>query len=259
MNVVVLKQVFFLGLVVSLFTGCFSSTQDTVEKFLQTNSANIVKNDYKHVIKELIVFKEKLDKRNPQAYSKEHEQTIYAQMGNLKNDFNLKYGYINLVKYKEYLQIAFSKTDVENRNDYLILGLYKLIYDAYDIQDGHQITALTYDEEKLQRLYQNLQILKWKIKTARDLSNNYLFLTWQNNWQVELEKRIAHGEKLSYEQMQELKFIKEKKESLFSSSNTSFEVLLTVMSQRVENSLETMGVEPVDLGLDAVKSVFLFL
>lgn len=256
---VLLKQIIFAGLFISLFSGCYSATQDRVEKLLQTDAANIIKNDYKSVVKQLVIFKEKLDKRNPKAYSKTNAPIIYTQLDNLQNTFNLKYANNDLVKYKEYLQIAFSKSEVEHRNDYLVLGLYKLIYDAYDIEEGHQITALSYDEEKLQRLYQNLQILKWKIKTDRDLNNDYLFLTWQNNWQIELEQKLKKGQEPTYEDLKNLKFIKDKKESLFSASNTSFEVLLTIMSQRVQNSLETMGVEPVDLGIEAVKSVFLFL
>lgn len=256
---VLLKQIIFAGLVISLLGGCYSATQDRVEKLLQTDAANIIKNDYKSVVKQLVAFKDKLDKRNPKAYSKTNAPIIYTQLDNLQNTFNLKYANNDLVKYKEYLQIAFSKSEVENRNDYLVLGLYKLVYDAYDIGSGHQMTAFGYDENKLQRLYQNLQILKWKLKTARDLNNEYLFLTWQNNWQVELEKRVQRGEKLSYEELQNLEYIKNDKETLFSASNNSFEILLTVMAVRVKNTLETMGVEPTDLGIEAVKSIFLFL
>lgn len=254
-----LRNISLWVLMVAFFSGCFSSTQERVEKLLQTTAANSIKNDYQHIMKNVIIFKDKLDKRNPNAYNKTDSNTIYTQIDTLQNTFNLKYANNDLVKYKEYLQIAFSKANVEYRNDYLVLGLYKLVYDAYDIAQGHQLTAFGYDEEKLQKLYQNLQILKWKIKTARDLNNNYLFLTWQNNWQIELEKKIERGEKPSYEDLQNLHYIKTQKETLFSASNSSFEVLLSVMGLQVKNSLETMGVEPVDLGIETMKSIFLFL
>jgi len=251
----------FFGLIVFglLFSGCISATQERVEKMLQTNSANSMKKDYTQITKELIVFKEKLDKRNPSAYDKDFSNQIYTEINNLTNTRNLAYENIQLHTYKEYLQIAFSKFEIKNRNDYLILGLYKEIYDAYDIQSGHQITALTYDKNKLQNLYQNLQILKWKLNTARDVKDEYLFLTWQNNWQIELEKRLKQKEIKTYDDILNLKYIKEGKETLFSQSNMSFEVLLSSMMYHVKNSLETLGVEPVDVGLEAVKTMFIFL
>lgn len=245
-------------LLVSLFSGCVS-TQDRIESLLQTSAATVIKNDYKNIAQQLIVFKDKLDKRNPKSYDKELAPLMYTQINELENKINLKYGSNEIGSYKEYLQIAFSKTDIQNRDDYLILGMYKLMYDAYDIQDGHRVSAFSYNEEKLQRLFHNLQILKWKIKTAKDLKEEYLFLTWQNNWQIELEKRVRKGEKPTFEELQNLEYIKNNKESLFSSSNTSFEVILTQMIQHVKNSLETLGVEPVDMGIEAIKSVFIFL
>lgn len=259
-NYVLAIRNIFLGIVIiALFSGCISATQERVEKLLQTNSANSMKKDYTQMIKELIIFKDKLDKRNPSAYDKMFSNQIYTEINNLTNTLTLKYENIQLHTYKEYLQIAFSKFEIKNRNDYLILGLYKEIYDAYDIQSGHQITALTYDKNKLQNLYQNLQILKWKITTARDAKDEYLFLTWQNNWQIELEKRLKQKEIKTYEDILNLKYIKEGKETLFSQSNMSFEVLLTSMLYHVKNSLETVGVEPVDVGLEVVKTMFIFL
>lgn len=246
-------------LFVLFFSGCISQTQNRVEKLLQTNSANSMKKDYTEVTKQLIVLKDKLDKRNPSAYDKEMANAIYTQINNLTNTINLTYGTLPLNSYKDYLQIAFSKFEIKNRNDYLIMGLYKEIFDAYDIQNGHQITALSYDHDKLQNLYQNLQILKWKLSTARDAKDEYMFLTWQNNWQIELEKRLKQKEIKTYDDILNLKYIKEGKESLFSQSNTSFEVILTTMINRVRGSLETLGVEPVDVGLEVVKTVFIFL
>jgi hypothetical protein len=257
--VITVRNIFFGIVAVVLFSGCISATQERVEKMLQTNSANSMKKDYTQITKELIVFKDKLDKRNPSAFDKTVSNQMYTEINNLTNTLNLPYENIQLHTYKEYLQIAFSKFEIKNRNDYLILGLYKEIYDAYDIQSGHQITALTYDKNKLQNLYQNLQILKWKLSHAKDAKDEYLFLTWQNNWQIELEKRLKQKEIKTYEDILNLKYIKEGKETLFSQSNMSFEVLLSSMMYHVKNSLETLGVEPVDVGLEAVKTMFIFL
>jgi hypothetical protein len=231
----------------------------TLERFLQTNAANSIKKDYVDITKQLLLFKEKLDLRNPKAYDKTLSPKLYSQIDNLTDEITLPFFNTPVNNYKEYLQIAFSKTNIQNRNDFLILGLYKHIYDAYDIAKGHQLTAFSYDEHKLQTLYQNLQILKWKITTNKDIDENYLFLTWQNNWQIELQKRLKNGENITFEDLQELKFIQEGKETLFSKSNSSFEILLTNMTNRVKSSLETLGVEPVDVGLDALKTMFIFL
>jgi len=257
--VATIRNIGFIIVLISFFSGCISATQDRVEKLLQTNSANSMKKDYTGITKELIVLKDKLDKRNPNAYNKVVANQMYSELNNLTNTLFLSYEKTKLNSYKEYLQIAFSKFEIQNRNDYLILGLYKEVYDAYDIKNGHQVTALTYDKEKLQNLYQNLQILKWKLNHARDAKDEYLFLTWQNNWQIELEKRLKQKEIKSYDDLLNLKFIKEGKESLLSSSNSSFEVILTTMMNRVTNSLEILGVEPVDVSLDVLKTVFMFL
>ncbi len=211
--------------------------------------------NYKKIQKYLISFKEKLDKRNPNSYSKDLSPRIYRLINEFENDFLLKYKKSTLSNYKDYLQIAFSKNNIESRNDYLVLGLYYLIHDSYDISNGHKIIALEYDKNMLDRLHKNLQILKWKIKVDKDVYGNYLFLTWQNNWQVELSKK-SKDNKLSYEKIPELKFIKENKESILDPSNFSFEVLLTQMITNVENSLLALGEEPKEL---TVKAMFLFL
>lgn len=241
-----------------LFSGCVPK-QDVVENIFQTNSATIVKKDYKRTLQHLLMLKSKLDKRNPNSYNKEISNKIYSQIDALNNGFYLKYKNKDIKNYKEYLQIAFSKTNIEHRNDYLILGLYYMIYDAYDIKDGHQLTALLYDREKLQRLYHNLQIFKWKFKTAKDLDETYLFLTWQNNWQIELEKKVKNGLQPSWTDIQNLHFIKNNKESIFDHSNFSFEVLLTQMIDNTHESLDLLGVEVTEMSVEAITTVFLFL
>lgn len=248
-------KIFFLSILLLSFSGCIPK-QDDVQDVFQSNSANTIKNDYKKIQKHLISFKEKLDKRNPTSYSKELSPRIYRLINELENDFLMKYKQNTLTNYKDYLQMAFSKDNIASRNDYLILGLYYLIHNSYEIDKGHIIIALEYDKEKLSRLHKNLQILKWKLKVDKDIDENYLFLTWQNNWQIEFAKKSKKTEKISYKEISELKFIRENKESILDPSNFSFEVLLTQMIDNVENSLTALGEEPKEL---TFKAMFLFL
>lgn len=256
---VYVRNILLVVVTISLFTGCISVKQERLGEVFQSNSAVEIKKDYKAISKLVLQFKEKLDKRNPNAFDKELSNEIYTNINNLENSISLKYNGNDITSYKGYLQIAFSKDDIKNRNDYLILGLYKMFYDSYDISNSYKITAFSYDKEKIQRLYSNLQVIAWKIKVDRDLSDNYLFLTWQNNWQIELEKRVKEGKNLSWSEIQELEYIKNEKESIFGASNFSFETILNLMNYRVRTSLERLGVEPTDMSINAIKSLFIFL
>jgi hypothetical protein len=242
-----------------LFTGCISIKKENIQEVFQSNNAVEIKRDYKKAVKLVITLKDKLDKRNPSAYDKELASKIYSEIDNLENTVNLKFKNNDMNSYKSYLQIAFSKDDIKNRNDYLILGLYKHIYDAYDIESSYKLTAFSYDKEKLQRLYNNLQILSWKIKTERDLSGNYMFLTWQNNWQVELEKKVKNGITPTWKDFENLAYIKSGEESVFGYSNFSFELTILQIKNKVEMTLERLGIEPTDMSINAIKSLFIFL
>lgn len=140
-----------------------------------------------------------------------------------------------------------------------MLGIYKLIYEAYDMKNGHQITALSYNNEKLQKLYYYLRALKWRIKTAKDDNGKYLFLTWQKNWQIEFEERVNNGEKPSWKMIQKLKYIKSKEENILEPSNFSFEVILSKMIYDVKNTLKNIGEEPVDVSIEAIKGLVFFI
>jgi len=257
--VVYIKNILLVIFVVSLFSSCVAVKQERLGEVFQSNSAVEIKKDYKAISKFILQFKEKLDKRNPNAFDENLSNEIYTQIDNLQNNISLQYNGKDITSYKGYLQIAFSKDDIKNRNDYLIIGLYKLLYDSYDVEDSYKLTAFSYDKEKLQRLYSNLQILSWKIKVDKDLSDNYLFLTWQNNWQIELEKKIKNAETLTWSDFQNLEYIKNGKESIFGYSNFSFDRVLTLMNYRVKSSLERLGVEPTDMSIQAIKSLFIFL
>ncbi len=245
-------------LIVILFTGCVPQ-KESVQTFFQTDSATTIKKDYAFAIKSLKTLKTKLDKRNPKAFDKTLVKSMNTLIDNLDNTLHLKFQGRTIDNYKDYLQLAFSKDSIKNRNDYFTLGLYYLIYDAYDIKEGHQVTALSYSTEKLEKLYKNLQIIKWKIKYAKNINDNYLFLTWQNNWQIELKKRIKKGYEPSWKELQQLEYIKNGKESFFVASNFSFEVLLTQMTDRVANTLQLLGITPQEMSLEALKAIFIFI
>lgn len=251
-------KAFVVTLILTLgFTGCLPKQED-VENVFQSNAAVIIKNDYKNIQKHLLSLKKSLDARNPKSFDKNLSYGINQLINESKSNLYLTYRGNLLEDYKEYLQIAFSKDNISNRNDYFILGLYYAVHDAYKIADGHKVIALEYDKENLLKLYKNLQIIKWKIKVDRNINNEYLFLTWQNNWQVELEKKINNKEKINYQTIQDLKYIKNGKESLLSYSNFYFEVVLTQIIDNVKGSLKSLGEEPKDLTISAVK-MFLFL
>lgn len=238
-----------------LFSGCLPKSED-VKSVFQTNSATIIKKDQERLQSLLLDFKKKLDLRNPRAFSEQNRDKINFLIKNSNKKFLLKYKNTVLENYKDYLQLAFSKDDIQIRNDYLILGIYYLIDHAYDLSTSYKVGAFEYDREKLDRLYKNLQIIKWKIKVNKDLNNDYLFLTWQNNWQIEFDKKLRKNKNFSYKKLHELKYIKEKKETILDPSNFSFEVLLTKMIDSAENSLRALGEEPKEL---TVKAMFLFL
>ncbi len=254
-----LKNIVLFIITIFFFTGCVSLKKETVQEMFQSNNAVEIKNDYKKITRLVIRLKEKLDKRNPKAYDENLASSIYTEIDNLQDTINLKFKNNDVGSYKSYLQIAFSKDDIKNRNDYLILGLYKNIYDAYDISSSYKITAFSYDKEKLLKLYKNLQILAWKIKVEKDLNDNYLFLTWQNNWQIELEKKVKAGLKPTWEDFKNLAYIKNGQESIFGYSNLSFEHIILQMKARVGTTLERLGTEPTQMSLNTIKSIFIFL
>lgn len=251
-----MKFIYFI-VFIFIFSGC-SNSQSKVKEFFQTDNATHIKKDYHEIIKLLSSYKKKLDIRNPNNYDKNFAHYIETEFQEGTNHLFLKNNdkYIN--DYKTYLQMAF-KSDIKNRNDYLILGLYKQIWQAYKLNESHQITALSYNQKELETLYYTLNVLRWKINTKKDTNGNYLFLTWQNNWQIELEQRIRNGEKPSWALIQNLNYILEEKETIYSQSNFNFNVLISQMIFSVNNSLKILGAAPLDITIEAMKGFVLFL
>lgn len=248
----------FLALFIS---GCASTQgQEKVGEILQSHGATQMRKDYDTIIEQLIIYKEKLDLRNPKNYSKSEKNLIYNELKSSQNSIRIKYNNQYLKTYDDYLRIAFDKNNnIVDRNDYLILGLYKLIWDTYKIEKGHQITTLAYHQEDFRKLYYYLEVIKWKIRTSKDKNDNYLFITWQNNWQTELQHQLKQGAAPSWTMIENLYSIKNQRENIFDHSNFNFEVLLNQMIFSVKNSAKTIGNEPVDIGINAMISLVLFL
>lgn len=75
---------------------------------------------------------------------------------------------------EEYLYYAFSENEIRNRNDFLILGMYKLIYEAFAYSNNHTFAATQYDKSSMIKLYETLQVIRWKVRTNKDKNNQYL-------------------------------------------------------------------------------------
>lgn len=250
----------FSLLALFFFVGCATSNQDKVNEVLQTKGATALNYDFKKIVEYLIAYKEKLDLRNPTAYSQSSRELILNEMRTAKNTIRMRYNGNYLKTYDDYLRIAFDKNvTVPERNDFLILGLYKLVWESYKIGEGHQITTLSYDQETFKKLYYYLEVVKWKIKTAKDNNGKYLFLTWQNNWQVELQNRLLTGQTTSYQMIEQLPSIQTHRESILDPSNFNFEILLSQIIFHTKNSARLIGNEPVDIGIEAMISLVLFL
>ncbi len=250
-------QIFIILL---LFQGCSTKNREFAHTVFQTNGATMMREYYELLDRLLLKLGAKLIKRNSEIFSKDILFYIKNDMDNFQNSINLP-----MVKsqkednFKEYLKVAFSKKGYKKRGDYLLVGLYKLFYYSFSMKSFHKISALQYDAKRLQLGYEILQVVAWKIKSAKDIKGSYLYLTWQNNWQVELAKRLKKGEKLSAKLINSLQYIKNKKENLLSPSNLSFEKLFGKMLLLYEEALRRVGVEPKSLSADALRTLFLIL
>lgn len=252
-------KTFILLFSLFLFTGCNVLSQPQVKKMLQTNGATIMYQNYTHSIENIILYHSKLNARNPNNYNKQNLTKIHNEISTASNLFFLTNAQNKTIKaYQDYLNIAFDKNEVAYRNDYLIMGIYRLLFETFDMQKNHKFTSLSYNTKKFQNAYKLMKIIQWKIKNDKDIHNNYLFNTWQNNWQIELQKRIQNGETPSWELIEDLKYIKEKKETIFDASNHSFEVLTNQIIFDLEQNIRILGEEPIDVAIEAI-SFFIFL
>lgn len=242
-------KVCLLTLFIFLFQGC-SISQTRLQSVAQTTSATQVANYRDEIIKDLVLYKKKLDLRNPYSYNEELAKNIYFQIESKQDYINIVQDGYKLDKANEYLYYAFSQDKIKNRNDFLIIGIYKLIYKAYGLHNEHQFAATQYNKSYMQELYTYLQAIRWNIRNNKDFNGNYLFVTWQNNWQLELMEKSSSDLNI----IKELKYIKSKEEDIFSHSNFTFETLLERMILNVRYSLKQIDVAPYEMSISALKS-----
>lgn len=249
---------YFLLPLLFIFTSCASNKNSDFEAkdIVQTNGAIQIRKYLNDIDKLLLEYQVKLNKRNPSQSDKEFAQIIKNEIENQKDRIKIT----NLLSqdYTEYIEKAFQK-DVKrvNRNEYLILGIYKLIYDAYNRDEKNNFTALSYDIEKMEKANEALQVIFWRVKSYRNIKDEYLYLTWQKNWQVELENRLRKGEKFSSELIENLSYIKENKETLFEASNQSFAQIEAKILYIIDKTLRLKGSEAAVLSTDALKAIIL--
>ncbi len=234
-------------------SGCSTKEDDSfVQSIFQTNGAAAVRMHTKILKESLLKYKVKLDKRNPSFYSKKDSLKINNEIKNSTDNLVLE-----LLKnkskatYKDYLNIAFSDSYVKNRNDYLIVGIYKLLYWAYTIERTHTITTMQYDVEKIQEANKMMQIIQYRIQKATDKDGNYLFITWQRPWQIEALKKINKDKVVDFNSYT--------KEQLLYHSNMNFQVISSSMIFTLQETLRYLGAEATNLSAQAIKSVFIFL
>lgn len=253
----------FLNFAIGLFllfahSGCSTNQQNNsfAKSVFQTNGASGVRENKDLLIKSLLAYSEKLNKRNPSHYSKKYSVYINSDIKNHTNRFIMP-----LLRtkrkptYKDYLNIAFNKKYIKDRNDYLIMGIYKLLYWAYEMDRSYTVTTMQYDLAKIQKANEVMQIVQYRIRTAKDIDGNYLFLTWQRAWQVDLLKKINKKSLVS----QDLTLQCYDTKLLLSSSNMSFEVISSNMIYTIQRTLRSLGAEANNLSASALKSVFIFL
>jgi len=248
-----------LIIVLILFTGCVPS--NGVKKIFQTDDSSYLKIHYTNIKELILQYKVKLDKRNPNAYNKQLNKQLVDAINLSKNNIVLyTQDRTTLINYVDYFNYAFDTTrDIKNRNDYLIVGLYKMIYDMYIMSKKHKFISYEYDIKQIQKGYKNLQILKWKINNTKDKNGKYLFYTWQLNWQIELENNYIKNGCIDYKNIKNLRYIKNHKESLFDKSNDSFNMLINKIIFNLESSISILDMTTEKLTKEILKGAIFIL
>jgi len=244
-----------LYVVIILFSlgGCSNKKDKAfVQSMLQTNGAAAVREHTEKLKESILNYYIKLNKRNPSFYSKKNFKLIKKEIQNSTDNVVLPLlANKKNTSYKDYLNIALSEKYVKDRNDYLISGIYKMIYWAYDIKRLHTLTTIQYDTKKIQEANKMMQVIQYRIKTEKDKEGKYLFLTWQRAWQVDLINKRSKSDKVDLSNYS-------KKELLYS-SNMSYQVISSNMIFTIQESLRYLGAEATNLSAQAIKSVFMFL
>ena len=245
-----MKQTLHVAIIIliSIFlTGCTNTPN--ASEILQSNSATTIARDYQEITKLLVKYKKILDLRNPKLSDKNLSYEILFDIQNQKDSVRL----LKSNSYKDYLKKAFDE-NTKYKSDFLVLGIYKMIYKIYNIKDGHHITALGYNADDFTKAYYTLKVLRWKIRNAKDAKGRFIFATWQLNWQLELNKNYNN---ITIKNIEELPSLKNRSETLLNHSNFNFEITMSRMIDKISNSLKSMGEEPTNLSISAMKAIIL--
>ncbi len=238
-------NIFLILFIATVFTAC--SSNQTASQILQSNSATLISRDYEELTSLLIKYKKILDLRNPSLSDTNLRYKIIYEIKNAQNSINL----LQNSTYQKYLTKAFEEK-TRYKSDFFILGIYKMLYKAYNIKEGHHITALGYDAATFKKLYYTLKVLRWKIRGGKDKNGKFLFATWQLNWQLEFNKKYKN---ISIDNLKKLPSLKNGSESIMNHSNFNFETIMTSMINRVKESLRALGEEPLNLSINAMKAL----
>ncbi len=255
------KYVYITVLIIGfLFNGCTGNPSE-VQKIFQTDDTAHIQSDYHKSIKLILEYKKKLDKKNPNGYNKRFSYHLIENIQSSRDHIILHTSKGKVLKhYVEYFNYAFDTTNyVQYRNDYLIIGMYKLIHSIYMMEKQHKFISYEYDVDRLKNGYRNLQTLHWKISYNKYPNGNYIFNTWQKEWQIELLKQYNIKKLLDYRQIQKLPTIENSKESIFNPSDCTFSKLLNKIIYNVENSIGIIDLTPEELTKEVLSSAMFIL
>ncbi len=255
------KYIHIIVLIIGfIFNGCTGNPSE-VQKIFQTDDTAHIQSNYHKSIKLLLEYKKQLDKKNPNSYNKRFSQHLIENIKSSRDHIVLHTSTGKVLRhYVEYFKYAFDTTSyVQYRNDYLIIGMYKLIHSIYVMEKQHKFLAYEYDIVRLKNGYKNLQTLHWKIRHSKDTKGNYIFHTWQKNWQIELLTKYNIKSSLDYRQIKDLTSIKNSSESIFNSSDCYFSKTLNKIIYNVENSIGIIDLTPEELTKEVLRSAMFIL
>ncbi len=217
------------------------------KNLIKTNKEIKIEEYLKDIDSLLLRFYKKLNKRNPNSFNKNNFSIIEDALKNGKYIYIRNFADTPVMIIKEALN---RDKKISFRNDYLIIGLHDMIYKAFK-RDDFKITALSYDLEKLNKLFLNLQIIFWQINTYKDRQGDYLFLTWQNDWQIRLSKKLKKGEPFK-------KVVSNfSEDELLKPCNMSFSMIYAKILYIIEKIIKERGGEPQEIGVNVLKSLAL--
>ena len=124
------SQILFFIFVSIFFQAC-AFKKSSLKSLAQSNSASQIEEYKAEILESLINYKNKLDLRNPSAFNKDIKEDIINEISINQDYIHIIQDGVKLETYEDYFYYAFSEKNINNRNDLLILGMYKLIFKAY--------------------------------------------------------------------------------------------------------------------------------